>query len=151
MKIIINEMTGKDVPVVSQLLISCYRWLGQTDNFPREFSKFLVSERGSIETVTRESAYQTYLVARYDNNISGMVAIEDNNITKLYVSPDYHRKGVSRKLFEAAEKLIIEKGFDNISLVAISRSPVPFYQAMGMSIVEKIKAESSLIRGAKHF
>jgi ribosomal protein S18 acetylase RimI-like enzyme len=132
----INKMNEDDIPRVSELLIACYNWLNDVENFPPEFTQFLLSQRASIETIERESAYQTYLVARVDNKISGMVAIEEDKITKLYVLPDKHRRGVGRKLFEAAEKIITENGFDKFSLVAIGQSPVPFYQAMGMNIAE---------------
>jgi ribosomal protein S18 acetylase RimI-like enzyme len=132
----INKMRADDIPRVSELLIACYNWLSKVESFPPEFTQFLISKRGSIETVEHESAYQTYLVARVENKIAGMVAIEDDKITKLYVLPDEHRKGIGRILFEAAGKIIMENGFEKLSLVAIGKTPVPFYKAMGMNIVE---------------
>jgi ribosomal protein S18 acetylase RimI-like enzyme len=134
--IIIDKMNENDIPRVTELLNACYSWLSEIENFPPEFTRFLISRRGSIETIRRESAFQTYLVARVNYKISGMVAIEDNKITKLYVLPERHRQGIGRKLFEVAEKIITGKGFRKLSLVAVGKSPIPFYRAMGMHIIE---------------
>ena len=138
--IVIGEMNEAEIPIVSNLLISCYRWLGETESFPREFIEYLIAERGSTETVLRESEDQVYLVAKIGDGIAGMAAIKDNKITKLYVLPEQHHKGIGRSLFEAAEKLIIENGFDVLSLVALGESPIPFYRAMGMCIAGQKKS-----------
>ena len=136
----IDTMREEEIPHISELLKVCYQWLGRVEDFPREFVEFLVLIRGSVETIRRESGTQKYLVAKLENEIVGMASTENDKITKLYVLPEYHYKGIGRRLFETAEKLIVETGFNKISLVALGQSPILFYRAMGMSVVEERKS-----------
>jgi len=147
--ITISKMTDDEIPAVSKLLCSCYTWLGEIESFPEEFTDFLVTKRGSVETVKRESQSQIYLVAHIGETIAGMVAIRNDEITKLYVSPEHHRKGIGRELFKIAEKLIIEGGYNKIVLGAVAGSPVPFYESMGMSIDERKKSRLEYFKGGE--
>jgi ribosomal protein S18 acetylase RimI-like enzyme len=147
--ITIRKMTEAEIPIVSKLLERCYAWLGEIERFPLAFSNFLISERASVETIEREFKNQLYLVAKTRGSIVGMVAIRDNEITRLYVSPENHRQGVGKDLFNAAEQIIAESGFDRLSLVAIGESPVPFYRAMGMSVVKRAKSTLPCYKGGK--
>jgi ribosomal protein S18 acetylase RimI-like enzyme len=147
--ITIHKMTESEIPIVSRLLERCYAWLGEIERFPPAFIDFLISKRASVETIERESKNQLYLVAKSRGSIVGMVAIRDNDITKLYVSPENHRQSVGKGLFRAAEQIIAENGFDRLSLVAIGESPVPFYRAMGMSVVKRAKSTLSCYKGGE--
>ncbi|MEZ5360409.1 MAG: GNAT family N-acetyltransferase [Candidatus Zixiibacteriota bacterium] len=123
-----------DFQAVSDLLCDCYRWMGEREGFSQANIDFLVTKRGSVETIERESAEQSYFVAQDGDIIVGMVSVLNNEITKLYVSPARHREGIGRMLFEYAERLIREAGYDSISLGALGQAPVPFYKSMGMKI-----------------
>ncbi len=147
--ITISKMTDDEIPIVSKLLCSCYNWLGEIERFPEEFTDFLITERGSVETVKRESQSQIYLVARIGETIAGMVAVRNDEITKLYVAPEHHRKGIGRELFKIAEKLIIEGGYNKVVLGAVASSPIPFYESMGMSIDERKKSRLECFRGGE--
>ena len=108
-------MKNEDIPEVSNLLCNCYRWLGNTENLTLEFIDFLTKQRGSIETVIRESETETYLVAVCnDSDIAGMVSVNNNEITKLYVDPKRHRQGVGQFLFKKAEEIITQNGYTKI-------------------------------------
>jgi ribosomal protein S18 acetylase RimI-like enzyme len=131
----IRPISKDDIPAVSRLLCDCYRWLGQTDGFGAEYVEFLVTQRGSIETIERESAVENYLVACVDDEIVGMVSIKSETITKLYVDPKWHRQGIGVFLFEVAEEIIAREGHQKLTLGTLGESPVPFYMAMGMTVV----------------
>ena len=133
--ITIRPMQKDDIPTVSRLLCDCYKWLGQTDGFGAEYVEFLVTKRGSIETVERESTVENYLVACIDDEIVGMVSIKGETITKLYVDPKRHRQGIGELLFEVAEEIIAREGHQKLTLGTLGESPVPFYTAMGMTVV----------------
>ncbi len=132
--IYVRTMTHQDIPGVSELLCLCYRWLGEKEGLTSQNIEFLVKCRGSIDTVRRESATEIYLVACVEAEITGMVSVKNNEITKLYVDPRWHRKGIGRILFEKAEEMIEKNGYDQIVLGAIGSSPLPFYESMGMKI-----------------
>jgi GNAT superfamily N-acetyltransferase len=130
----VRAMERDDIPKVSDLLCACYGWLAEREPLtPREV-RFLVEQRGSIDTVKRESETESYFVACDDAEIAGMVSVRGNEITKLYVHPKCHRKGLGRMLYEKAEEVILGAGYTRIKLVAIGETPVPFYGAMGMKI-----------------
>ncbi len=127
-------MKEEDIPEVSRLLCSCYKWLGDKEGFSPQLVQFLVNQRGSIDTVGRESETEMYFVACEDAEIAGMVSVKNNEITKLYVDPRRHRRGIGRLLFEKAEELIENNGYSTIILGVLGKSPVAFYEAMGMKV-----------------
>ena len=63
-----------------------------------------------------------------------MASIKDNLITKLYVAPEYHRRGIGRELFNQAENIIRKAGYSEITLGALGKSPIAFYESMGLTI-----------------
>jgi ribosomal protein S18 acetylase RimI-like enzyme len=134
MQILIRTMTDKDIPAVSELLCTCYKWLADVEGFPKEFADYLLINRGSVKTIKRESENQRYLVACHGADIVGIVSIKNDEITKLYVDPNRHRQGIGKALFNAAEKYITKDGFKQIILGVLGNSPVPFYKSMGMLI-----------------
>lgn len=129
----IRSMSDDDLLAVSELLSKTYRWLGEREAFTAEQIEFLVSKRGSLECVSRESRIQLYFVASLQGGIVGMVAVSGNTITKLYVSPAHHRRHIGTDLFAAAEAVVRGAGYDRLTLGAF-RTAVPFYAAMGMRV-----------------
>jgi len=130
----IQEMTEDDHHRVSEILCSCYGWLAEREGFTGEQLQFLLSERGSVETVRQESKSQTYLVAFNDRTLVGVVAVKGNEITRLYVEPEYHHQGIGRMLLEEAENVIRRIGLEEVTFGA-RETAVPFYEAMGMTVV----------------
>jgi len=129
----IRPMTEADQPEVCRVLCDCYRLLGRVEGLKPEGVEFLLSERGSLESVRRESVDQTFLVAEVDRAVVGMVAVDGSKIAKLYVHPGYHGRGVGTALFKAAEAVVREGGYDSLSLGS-APSAVGFYRAMGARI-----------------
>jgi predicted N-acetyltransferase YhbS len=105
-----------------------------TRSVTTEQSQFLVTERGSLDCVRRESQTQRYLVAHDDGSVVGMVAVAGDAITKLYVSADRTGEGIGRSLYEAAESVIRADGHSRVTLGAFPTA-VPFYARMGMAVV----------------
>ena len=130
----VRVMNREDIPRVSDILCSCYRWLGEKEGFTPHDVRFLIRQRGSIDTVKRESEIETYCVACDDTETVGMLSVRDNEITKLYVHPRRHREGLGKLLFEKAEEIITANGHTKIILGTIGMSPMPFYESMGMVV-----------------
>ena len=126
----IRPMTGPDQPEVSRILGDCYRLLGRKEELLPEAVEFLLSERGSLESIRREAARQEFLVAEVDGIIVGMVAVDGNCVAKLYVDPPHHGGGIGTALFRAAEAIIKQCGYDHLTLGS-SPTAAGFYRAMG--------------------
>jgi ribosomal protein S18 acetylase RimI-like enzyme len=129
----IRPMHQEDMQAVSDVLCSCYRWLADREGYTPEQVNFLLHQRGSLETVRRESREQLYLVASQHGAIVGMVSVSGSEVTKLYVSPSHHHRGIGAALLRAAASAIAESGFGTMSL-GTTPSTVPFYESLGMSI-----------------
>jgi GNAT superfamily N-acetyltransferase len=139
----IREMTQEEIPETSALLQRCYTWLAEQERLSAEQTEFLCCERGSEETVRRESSTQTYLTAREDGKIVGLAALSGNTVTKLYVLPSAHHRGFGRALYEAAESRIRSAGHTKVTLGSFP-SAVKFHEAMGFRPVGLRQARGAL-------
>ena len=61
-----------------------------------------------------------------------MLALDGNEISKLYVDPSVHRQGIGKQLFDLGERVVAEDGHDELTAGAVFDSAIPFYEAMGM-------------------
>jgi len=129
----IAPMTAADLEEVSALLRSCFNWLADQEGFTPAQRAFLTGERSSVETVREESQTRPHLVARDDGGtLLGVAAIRGNGLARLYVDPRFHGQRVGTKLFDAAEAMIREAGFSQMTVGALVDSAAAFYRARGM-------------------
>jgi GNAT superfamily N-acetyltransferase len=129
-----TKMYETDAVEVSELLRASYTVLGEREDLSPQQTHFLISERGSLECVRRESRSERYYVVRDAGGIVGVVSVSGDRITKLYVRPDRTGEGIGRLLFEAAESVVRAEGHTRVTLGAFPMA-VPFYERMGMSVV----------------
>ena len=126
-------MTDADHAEVSELLRACFNWLADREGFTDRQREFLVGPRSGAETLRIESQTRPHLVARdQDRTILGMAAIRENEIARLYVHPQYHGRGVGKALFQAAESMIRQAGFPEVTVAALVENAAAFYRAQGM-------------------
>lgn len=140
-------MNEQDIEHVSELLCACYRWMGERDNLNSDELRFLVEKRGSVDTIRDEMINQQYLVACDGDDVIGMVAVKKNDIAKMYVHPDHHRRGVGKRLFAAAERIIAGAGYDTLTTSAFGEAPVPFYESMGMTVTRRFQGRPAVMSG----
>jgi ribosomal protein S18 acetylase RimI-like enzyme len=129
--ILIREMRNNDIPAVSDIICAGYKWLAKMEGYTPEETSELINKRGSPEVIAKQREEYRFIVADIDDALVGAVSIRKNEITKLYVVPNLFRRGVGSTLFNHAEKIIADQGYDNISLGAFPSS-AGFYEAMGM-------------------
>ena len=129
-----RPMRNSEIDDVSELLGESYAWLGEREGLSARQVEFLVSSRGSAETIARESLAEQYLVADDGTRLTGMVSVSGDTVTKLYVRPSLSGLGIGRELYEAAESLIAAGGHTRVALGAFS-SAIPFYERMGLHAV----------------
>ena len=129
----IEQMTDGDHAEVGALLRACFEWLADREGFTDRQREFLVGPRSSAETLRQESQERPHIVARdADGTIMGMAAVRENEVARLYVHPRCHGKGVGKALFAAAESMIREAGFTEVTVAALVENAAAFYRAQGM-------------------
>lgn len=144
----IEPMTDADHAEVSELLRACFNWVADREGFTDQQREFLVGRRSSAETLREESQTRPHLVARdEDGTILGMAAIRENEVARLYVHPQYHGRGVGKALFQAAEAMIREAGFAEVTVAALVESAAAFYRARGMREVGRQSYEPQIFGG----
>jgi GNAT superfamily N-acetyltransferase len=130
-------MTESDASAVSRIVAACYRLLAEREGFSREQLDRLLAER-SAEAVVRKGWLRQWdcYVAQTGGGLVGALAIEGNEIAELFVSPEHHRQGVGTALFRAAERRMAAEGHHTLTLRSAARSARPFYEAMGLEVVD---------------
>ena len=137
----IREATRKDAETVSRIVCLCYEGFGQTDGFPGDVITELKKRRGSVECIRELITNEHVFVAADGSQIKGMVSIKDNEITKLFVDPHYHRQGIGKQLFTCAESFVREHGYRDMFLGAAVQTAVSFYERMGMTVTKRCKID----------
>jgi len=74
--------------------------------------------------------------------------LRENEITKLFVRPGEIRAGIGTMLFEIAQRAAVRGGHDAL-IVGTTGHAIPFYEAMGMEILEKRNAPSGPLAGCE--
>ncbi len=144
----IAPMTYADLDEVSALLRICFNWLADRDGFTPAERTFLTGKRSSVETIREESKTRPHLVARGDGGILlGMTAIRGNELARLYVDPRFHGQRVGCKLFDAAEVMIRDAGFTEMTVAALVESAAAFYRARGMHEIGRQPYEPEIFLG----
>ena len=132
----IREARSEDVDELSRIVCLCYEGFRKTDNYPSRAVVELMEERGSLECIRDLISNEVVFVADDENAIKGMISINKNEVTKLYVHPAFHRKGIGRQLFLYAESFIKSGHFQRMFLGVAVQTAIPFYERMGMKIIE---------------
>jgi ribosomal protein S18 acetylase RimI-like enzyme len=144
----IAPMTCADLDEVSALLRTCFNWLADREEFTPTQRAFLTGARSSVETVREESKTRPHLVARGDDaTLLGMTAIRGNELARLYVDPRFHGQRVGSKLFDAAEVMIRDAGFTEMTVAALVESAAAFYRARGMREIGRELYEPEIFLG----
>ena len=131
----LRSMLEKDCPQVSRIVCDSFRWGGEREGIPEEKIRHYFSQRGSEEAIREQFREYQCTVACSGKIIVGVIAVEENEITKLYIDPKRIRQGIGTRLFQAAQHIIIQAGYKDIVLGTIFGSSITFYEAMGMSKV----------------
>lgn len=131
---------------MSQIVCAGYRWLAEREGFTQEELNRLITQRGSEQAIRSQSLAYRFLVATKADLVVGAVAIKKNEVTKLYVDSEFHRQGIGRTLFRAAEEIIAGDGHKELFLGAFPSS-VPFYEAIGLRISSTQVKHCGLLAG----
>lgn len=140
MKLEIRKFEDKDLDELSSLISRVLREINietyskeiiealVETNTPNKLSKFARKEDNLVLVclTDREQIYDK------DNfsKIVGTVSLVKNRVRKLYVDPDYQRRGIGTKLVREIEQKAVERGYSYVFLTA-DPDVVGFYQKLG--------------------
>lgn len=142
----VRPMTDGDQLVVSEIVSADYRKLAAGEGYSSFETECLVKERGSLEAIAAQRRQYAFSVAVSGDTVVGLVAVQNNTIEKLYITPEYYHHGVGTVLFQWAESVIRQQGYSEIILGAFPGS-VGFYEKMGMTESGRKIVKTGPIRG----
>ena len=127
--IIIREMRENELDEVINLVLDVFMKYEAPDYSEEGINSFkeFVLDKEKIKNLK-------ILVAEVDGKIVSMIAVRNNtHITLLFTHEDYHRKGISRKLFET-----VKNGLEKGTTITVNSSPyaVEVYKKFGFVIEE---------------
>jgi len=142
-------MTESDDNAVTDLRTAGYRFIAGPDGFTDELLESLLQDRcGPDYTAWARQQWPSF-VAEENGEILGTIAVGDNIIQELWVSPAHHRKGIATALFRVAEELIRQAGHTAMT-VSTSGYGRPFYEAMGMRLARYYLVPNGPLEGRRH-
>ena len=141
-------MRQQDCSQVSCVVCSSFTWGARNEGFTSERIQDYISERGSENVIRNQFHEYQCLVACLGGHVVGMVAVEGNEITKLYVDPRFLRQKIGTKLFKATEEISARAGHEELMLGTVFDASIPFYEAMGMSKLGRKSVACGPIKGA---
>lgn len=85
--------------------------------------------------------FRDFFILEDDRELIGFASIHENEITHLYLKPDYFDQGLGNLLLRAMVKEIIERGFDYIFLwdVVDNQRSLTFYEKSGFIKTDEIR------------
>jgi len=126
-------MENADLEAASRLLTRCYRFLGREEGYSRRQLDNVILVRGSATALRAQRSMYRFTLAWEGQELLGLVALQDDQITKLYVDPSRHRQGIGSSLWRAAAAQARAAGHPELWLVT-SGYGIPLYRAMGMEV-----------------
>lgn len=128
----IRIATGKDLPALAALEELCFK----EETFHKKQLEYLLIKAKSL-----------VLVASSDGNIIGSMiillrkSIGNARIYSLDVHPEYRRRGLASLLMDTSERLLIDRGFKDITLeVGVNnRAAQNLYRLKGFTVDKRLK------------
>lgn len=142
----VQPATPADVEAISVVLRASVHWLGVQEGWDVRQVVEMAADHSSRETIARLMGLQTWWTAWLDGQLVGVVSVFRNEIARLFVHPDSFRRRVGSALFREAEHHVARSGFQEIRTRCFPASR-PFYEAMGMSVVEKEPCQATGFTG----
>jgi len=128
---------NSDAIAVGILIADTYRKFNLDFASPEEQEKLLgpfhhawSEEQSHRDAIVRVLRTEMIFVAEDASQIVGVLRCKPGRLQSLFVSENYHRQGIGRKLVERCEQWCASRSAEVIRLAATLYA-IPFYQAVG--------------------
>lgn len=143
MKIKIRKFQERDSQKVANIISRCNKEITSKD-YPKKVIKAWDSDL-TPEYIKNKSCNRICFVAVDDEIPVGYISLECQEIKKLHVNPDYHRRGIGKKLVNKIIKIAKNQNLKKI-IVESSLGAEKFYNKCGF---KKIMEVTKSINGVK--
>jgi GNAT superfamily N-acetyltransferase len=128
---LIRSLTPDDIPAAAALLRRVAEQTILHESSPEDGAVFL-AEQGEEGMRRFLASGFVYHVAEVEGTLAGFIAVrERSHVYSLYVDQAFHRRGIARRLWDAARAAAVGPGHPGAFTVNASNYALPFYAALG--------------------
>jgi len=106
-----------------------------------------------LDLITDQRLKKLFLMGEYPvyaaflkNEMVGMISLRSvNHISLLFVSDEYHRQGIGKRLIEAMKEHVKHEGRRSTITVHAAPFAVEFYHAVGFHDTDKVTEQNGII------
>ena len=144
MDVQIRNASDSDAPAISKTIINALR-----ESNARDYSSDIIDQvvQGfSVPAVLRMLTERQVLVATIDGHIVATASLQKNIIRSVFVDPQYHRRGIGRRLISTIESIALDAGLSLLN-VPSSITAEGFYTSLGFRKIrdEYYQSERTII------
>ncbi|MCA9487768.1 MAG: GNAT family N-acetyltransferase [Nanoarchaeota archaeon] len=131
----IRKFRKTDAKEVCNIIRRCDKEIASKD-YPKEVINFW-DQNLTEEYINQKSNKRKCFVLEENGKVVGYISFDGREIRKLHVNPDFHGRGIGKKLVDKVEKLCIKKRIGKI-IVKSSIFAEKFYEKIGFKKVKII-------------
>jgi ribosomal protein S18 acetylase RimI-like enzyme len=140
----LRALTPEDIPAAAALLRCAAEEFILHESSPADGALFL-AEQGEEGIRGFLAKGYVYHVAEVDGELAGFIAIrERSHVYSLYVDKRFHRRGIARRLWDAAREAALGPDHPGAFTVNSSNHAMPFYASLGF--VPTAPTQVSIVR-----
>ena len=125
---ILKPATIEHAESIGRVIRDAINRVNAKDYPPAEINRLL--QNFTTENIAALLEHRQTLIALVGDKIVGTGAIQGVEIKSVFVSPDWHRKGIASALISQLEKIAANDGIEKLE-VSSSLSATQFYLALG--------------------
>jgi ribosomal protein S18 acetylase RimI-like enzyme len=127
----LRALTPEDIPAAAALLRRAAEEFILHESSPADGAVFL-AEQGEDGIRSFLAKGFVYHVAEVHGELAGFIAIrERSHVYSLYVDKRFHRRGIARRLWDAAREAALGPDHPGAFTVNSSNHAMPFYASLG--------------------
>jgi ribosomal protein S18 acetylase RimI-like enzyme len=129
----IRDFQDSDAEQVCEIIRRCDKEISSRD-YPPEIIEWRVSKL-KPEYIIAKSKNKKCLVAVLNKKVVGYISLDNDEIKKLHVNPEYHHMGIGKKLLQEIEKFAVKNKISKL-VVESSIYAEKFYEKFGFKKIE---------------